>query len=113
MALSKLTYVAGKSEEILSLSFAKEKDAKEVVSQQNHVGEDESGYEVFFTSGVWFLHQCVINSSTNDKLEREGRGERERERKRRREGGERGGKEGGGERERERGRERSNTKNRE
>ena len=50
--LSKLTYMAGKSEEILSLSFAKEKDAKEVVSQQNHVGEDESGDEVFFTSGI-------------------------------------------------------------
>ena len=45
------TYMAGKPEEILCLSLAKEKDAKEVVGEKNHVREDESGYEVFLTSG--------------------------------------------------------------
>ena len=77
------TYMASQSEEILSLSLAKEKDTKEVVNQQDHVGEDESGDEVLFTSGIQF-HGLVVHFGAYYKLEGgrewgEGRGERERE----------------------------------
>ena len=47
--------MAGQSEKVFCLSLAKEIEAKEVVSQENHVGKDESGDEVLFTSGVQFL----------------------------------------------------------
>ena len=62
--------MASESEEVLCLSLAEEKDAKEIVDKQDNVRDDKRGDDVIFTSTIQ-IHRHVVNSSTNDKLTRE------------------------------------------